>query len=290
MECKAYIKPGNLSEAVDVMKQLEGKVQILAGGTDVLVKAREKNPYTDCTVVDLYGLPELTEIEDRGAELWIGAGVTHAQISASPLVNRYAEVLAAACDTVGSPQIRAHATIGGNIANASPAADSFAALSVLHATAVVNHLGEERVMDFSDLIEGPYHNTLSDRDIITGLVIKKLPEGTLSDFTKVGRRKALSISRMTIATVLKTDASGLVELFTMTMGATFPKPMTFPDIDALLLGKVPTRADVLLVAEKLSAKIPEIAGIRPSTAYKQPVCQQLAERILTKLLGGEAHV
>ena len=66
--------------------------------------------------------------------------------------------------------------------------------------------------------------------------------------------------------------------------------MTVPEIDALLTGKMPTAADIALVAERLSGKIPEIAGVRPSTSYKQPVCRRLTIRILTNLLGGEAHV
>ena len=228
----------------------------------------------------------MSRIEDQGDWIAIGAGVTHTAIEQSPLIRGRAGVLADACRTIGSPQIRNHATIGGNIANASPAADSLAALSVLEAEVEINRLGEITRVPLADVIEKPYRTTLSDRDLITRVFIRKAPVGTQFHFYKLGRRKALAISRMTIATLLKREEDGRVAQFHMTMGATFPKPMLFPDVDAMLIGKRPTDADIAAFAEALSAKIPLIAGIRPSTAYKQPVCRSMVERILRELMGG----
>lgn len=287
MKLKQYVKPASLQEAIALLRSTEGPVTLLAGGTDVLVYGREGDDrYADHTVVDIYGLPELRGIEETEDALLIGAGTTHSEIEQSPLVQRYADVLACACRTVGSLQIRNHATIGGNIGNASPAADSFAALAVLDAELEINRLGEVRREPLSQVIARPYRTTLSDRDIITRIIVKKLPEGTKCDFYKLARRRALAISRMTIATVLRTDAAGVVQDFRMTMGATFPQPMMFPDINAMLIGKRPDDADIAAVAKALSDKIPEIAGIRASTKYKQPVCEKLCARILHQLLKG----
>jgi len=287
MECREYIKAASLHEAVEALRSAKGGVKLLAGGTAVLVNAREGHPYIDMSILDIYGIEELCQIEELDGWIVIGAGVTHAQIEQSLLIRERAGVLADACRTVGSPQIRNHATIGGNIANASPAADSLAALSVLVAEVEVNRLGEIRRVPLGDIIEKPYRTTLTDRDLITRIFVKKAPAGTKFHFYKLGRRKALAISRMTIATLLQQDASGKVEQFHMTMGATFPKPMLFSDIDAMLIGKRPTDADISAVAEALSAKIPLIAGIRPSTVYKQPVCKKMVERILSELAGGQ---
>lgn len=289
MEFQSYKKVRSVEECVDALREVEGGVVLLAGGTDVLVKAREGHRYADKTVVDVYGIPELCGISETETDLIIGAGVTHTQIADSPQIRWMAGVLADACRTVGSPQIRNHATIGGNIANASPAADSLAALAVLEAKVEINRLGEVRRMPLGDVVEGPYRTTLSDRDLITRIVIKKVPRGSQSNFYKLGRRNALSISRMTIATLLNTDETGKVTAFHMTMGATFPKPMLFPDVDEMLIGKIPSERDIDAVAEALSAKIPQIAGIRPSTVYKQPVCRKMVRRILTQMLGGNEH-
>lgn len=287
MECREYCKPTTLQEAIDALKTAEGGVKLLAGGTDLLVNAREGHPYRELTIVDIYGLPELCRIEELDGWIAIGAGVTHTQIEQSALIREKAGVLADACRTVGSPQIRNHSTIGGNIANASPAADSLAALSVLEAEVEVNRLGEVRRVPLGDIIEKPYRTTLSDRDLITRIFVKKADAGTQFHFYKLGRRKALAISRMTIATLIQRDGSGKVERFHMTMGATFTKPMLFEDVDNMLIGKHPTAKDIQAVADALSAKIPLIAGIRPSTAYKQPVCKKMVERILSELLGGQ---
>lgn len=288
MECREYDKAETLQEALEMLKNAQGGVKLLAGGTDLLVNAREGHPYREMTLIDIYGIPELCRIEEQDKWISIGAGVTHAAIEQSPLICKMAGVLADACRTVGSPQIRNHATIGGNIANASPAADSLAALSVLEAEVEINRLGEIRRVPLGDVIEKPYRTTFSDRDLITRIFIRKAPAGTQFHFYKLGRRKALAISRMTIATLLRRDANGFVTQFHMTMGATFPKPMLFPDVEAMLLGKRPSGADIAAVAEALSAKIPLIAGIRPSTAYKQPVCKSMVQRILTELVGGDA--
>lgn len=284
MKLKQYVKPASLEEAIAVLKATEGPVTLLAGGTDVMVYAREGERYANHSVVDIYGLPELCGITETADTLIIGAGTTHSEIEQSPLVQRYADVLARACRTVGSLQIRNHATIGGNIGNASPAADTFAALAVLEAEVEINRLGLVRREPLADIIARPYRTTLTDRDIIERIIIKKLPEGAVCDFHKLARRRALAISRMTIATVLCIDADGIVRDFRMTMGATFPQPMMFPEINAMLIGKRPGEDDIAAVAKALSDKIPEIAGIRASTTYKQPVCESLCARILHQLL------
>ena len=286
MKLKNYVKPASLQETIAILKETEGPVTLLAGGTDVMVYAREGDRYADHTVVDIFGLPELCGIEETADALLIGTGTTHTEIERSPLVHQYADILAQACRTVGSLQIRNHATIGGNIGNASPAADSFAALTLLEAEVEINRLGEVRREAIGEVIARPYHTTLSDRDVITRIIIKKLPAGTVCDFYKLGRRRALAISRMTIGTVLRTDVDGVVQDFRMTMGATFPRPMMFPEINALLIGKKPDDGDIKTVAKALSDKIPEIAGVRASTTYKQPVCLHMCERILHQLLGG----
>lgn len=286
MQMASYIRVSTLEEALQACKAANGPVLYFAGGTDILVKAREAECYADRHVIDIYGVEELRGVSDEGSQLKIGALTTHTQIAENPLIRQHARILSLASATVGSLQIRNHATIGGNIGNASPAADSFAALTLLDAEVEINRLGEVRREKIGEVIARPYRTTLSDRDVITRVIVKKLPAGTVSDFYKLGRRRALAISRMTIGTVLRTDADGVVQDFRMTMGATFPRPMMFPEINAMLIGKKPDDADIKTVAKALSDKIPEIAGIRASTTYKQPVCLNMCERILHQLLGG----
>ena len=283
MKYKAYYRPQSVPKAVELLASLEGPVVLFAGGTDILIYAREDDRYADSSIVNIFGLPELQGITLLGDEIRIGAGVTHTEIEQSPIIQKYAKVLADACCTIGSLQIRDHATLAGNICNASPAADSLAALAILDAKIEYLHEGKPCELALVDFIAKPYKTVLSDRDLVTCIRIRRLPEDTQTVFYKLGRRKALAISRMTIALLAHRTADGTVDDFNITVGATFPKPYTFPEINGILLGKKPDPALIAEVAEAISAKIPEIAGIRKSTTFKQPVCRNMTARLLNEL-------
>lgn len=285
LKFRDYIRVESRVDYEKALASVEGPVLLLAGGTDVLVKAREDDRYASHTLIDIFGIQELGKIEEAEDHLIIGAGATHQAIAQSPLVKRHAPLLAEASLSVGSLQLRNHSTIGGNIGNASPAADTFAALAILDARLVIWKKGQEVTLPLGDVVTGPYRTSLEDGDLIVSILVPKLAESVRTNFTKIGRRRALSISRMTIATLLEMDEEGVVTQFKMTLGATFPKPMDFPDISAMLVGKRPSDEDIRQVARALSDKIPEIAGIRASTRYKQPVSRRLSERILHELIG-----
>ncbi|NLV98499.1 MAG: hypothetical protein GXZ13_07565 [Synergistaceae bacterium] len=286
MKFRDYLKINSLEDFKQAVASVEGPVLLLAGGSDVLVQARDHR-FKDHTVIDVLKVEALRQIKEADGYIEIGACATHEEIAQSPLVKRYAPILAEASLSVGSLQIRNHSTIGGNIANASPAADTLAPLAVLEAEVLVLKDGTEQRMPLLDVIAAPYKTNLGDRDLIMKVFVPKQAESVRCNYTKLGRRKALSISRMTIATLLELDAEGVVTKFQMTVGATFPKPMLFPDISAMLVGKKATEEDIIKVARSLSDKIPEIAGVRASTRYKQPVCRRLSERILKELIEGE---
>ncbi len=290
MQLASYIRVSSVEEAIATAKVAKHPVLYFAGGTDILVKAREDECYSEHAVIDIYGVEELRGISEVKDQLKIGSMTTHSQIVESELIQTYAKILALASTTVGSLQIRNHATIGGNVANASPAADTLSALAVLEAQIEIRRGDATVLLPLMDVIAGPYRNNMQNGDLITAVYVKKLPKGCVSDFYKLGRRRALAISRMTIATLLAMDKAGTVTYFDMTLGATFPRPHRFDDISAMLTGKKPDKKDIDDVAKALSGKIPEIAGIRPSTSYKQPVAQRLIVRILNKLIFGESDV
>lgn len=284
MKYKAYYRPKNLAEAETLLNKLEGPVLVFAGGTDIMVYAREDDRYAEHSIIDIYSLPELKGISLEENRIRIGACVTHTEIEHSPMIRQYANVLAMACRTIGSLQIRNHATIAGNIINASPAADSLAALAVLDAAVEFRRNGKTTLLLLSDVIQGAYRTALTDRDLVTAIYVRRLPDNEVSHFYKLGRRKALAISRMTIATVFQRAQDGTLTDFNITVGATFPHPMTFPDVNELLIGRKPDVDNISAVARALSDKIPEVAGIRKSTTFKQPVCRKMTTRILTELL------
>lgn len=283
MKYKAYYQPASVQETVDLLASLEGPVILFAGGTDIMVYAREDDRYADSSIVNIWGLKDLQGITLLDDEIRIGAGVTHTEIEQSPIIQKYAKVLADACRTIGSLQIRDHATLAGNICNASPAADSLSALAILDAKIEFLHDGAPCILPLVDLIAKPYRTVLTDRDLVTCIHIRRLPEDARTVFYKLGRRKALAISRMTISVLAHRTENGIVDDFNIAVGATFPKPYTFPDINAMLLGKIPNAKLIAEVADAVANKIPEITGIRKSTAFKLPVCRNMTARILSDM-------
>lgn len=285
MKIGAYLKASTVAEAVSAAREHADHCAYLVGGTDILVKAREGDAYLNTTLIDISGLEELRGIRDCGETLEIGALTSHAEISASPLVLEHGELLAKACLTVGSPQIRNRGTIGGNIANASPAADSLPALAAMGAKAEVTDAeGGSRILSLTDVIQSSYRLALPKTALITRIHLPK-HTGWRAVFYKLGRRNALSISRMTIAAVAKLAEDGTVDGFSLAVGSVFPKPYVFDKLNRSLLGKIPTEEEIDRFAERTSDKIPEIAGIRPTTAYKQPVCRNLTARVAKDILG-----
>lgn len=283
MKIHDYIQVKTVDEFHEAVKTVEGPVKILAGGTDLMVKGREEECYQDTTFIDVFPIKELHGVKETEDMLLIGACSTHAEIEHDSLIKKYAPILAEASSVVGSVQTRSRATIGGNLANASPAADTMSALTVLHAELGIERAGELRFEPLTSIFTKPEHTNLDPKDLITTIRVPKQNADALYDYIKVGRRLAMTISRMTIATIMEMNADGTVKRFDMTVGATFPRPMLFKDISAMLEGKRPSEDDLLKVAKAVSDKIPEIAGIRKSTVYKQPVCRNLCERSLRKL-------
>ncbi len=127
-----YLFPATLAEAVELLARYDGKARIIAGGTD-LVLGLEKSGSSPEALVDITRLAELSTLERRGGEIYLGAAVTHAACAASPLIRENARCLAEACSSVGSPQIRQVGTVVGNLVNAQPAADAAVALVALGA-------------------------------------------------------------------------------------------------------------------------------------------------------------
>ena len=284
MKCQAYIRVTSQQEALDAAARYGEKTLFVAGATDVLVKARESEPYAQRVVVEISDARDMACVRESEYHLHIGALCTHTQLAGDPLVKSYCGMLAQACASVGSPQVRNRGTIGGNIANASPAADSLPALAAMHAMVICKGSAGERVVELSSFIQGAYRTAAAPDELITEIVIDKLPPQARQGFCKVARRNALAISRLTVAAGVEQDAQGRVVQLRLALGSVFPHPMVFDAINRVLVGEKPTRALIEQVAEQLSEQIPKIAGIRASTAYKQPVSRMMIERVLTQLM------
>ena len=149
-----YIRPKTIDEALSLLERAHEGTGILAGGTDLLLKHADADP-SRWTLIDIVNIPELAGISSTEEGVRIGAACPLAEIVKSPLLTGSMRVLAAGAATVGSPQIRNLATIGGNLCNASPSADTIPALLVLDAQVVIASAGSRRSLPLAEFFTGP---------------------------------------------------------------------------------------------------------------------------------------
>ena len=271
-----FLRPQALEEALSLLAE-HPAYTILAGGTDVVVRRREgrlaPEGYLDVTLV-----PELREIRN-GESIFVGAAVTCRELEESPLLAAVCPLLAAAASTVGSPQIRSRATLGGNVANASPAADLIPALTAADAQVVIQGRQGTRRAALPDLIQGPGRCALEPGELILGVVLEPFRETARWSFDKIGRRNALAIARMNGAVVLE-EEGGQMRNVRLCAGAAARRPVRFRGAEALLEGQNPDKDLFRRAGEAVSQAILEETGMRESSRYKLPVAVEFTARHL----------
>ncbi|MFH0823944.1 MAG: xanthine dehydrogenase family protein subunit M [Pseudomonadota bacterium] len=279
-----YIRPRSLKEALGVLDEHGRKAAVLAGGTDLGIAVRKETLAAEC-VVDVSRLSEMRSVGMENGLLRIGAAVTFTELIRDPLVLAYAPVAARGCRHIGSVQIRNAGTLGGNVANASPAADGVPSLVVHGARALVRSQNDERVVPVEELITGPYRTSLRPGELIVEFLLDAAPEGVRFSFHRVARRKALSIARINIAAMACVDADGTVTDIRMSVGSVTPSPTRMKAAETHLVGKRPTKVLVREAAEMVSAEMIRHSGVRPSTEYKKPAVEGLVTKALYELFG-----
>ena len=199
MQVNQYLQPTTHQQLVDALQQLDEKSYIVAAGTDFLAQ-RNNEAWTANTIVSITSLAELQTIKQEGKFLHIGSGCTHMQVADNSLIQQYYPSLVTACAAVGSVQIRNRATIGGNLANSSPAGDTIPVLKSLGATiTVLNSHDQKKDITLDQLIIDTNKNSLAVGEIITGIIIPLPDANQRMAFVKLGNRSTVTVSRINIA-------------------------------------------------------------------------------------------
>lgn len=285
-----YHLPKTLDDCCAVLAAHGADAVPVAGGTDVMVDLRAGKPrYANARhLVDVTRIPELSELVLNGNTLCIGAGVTHTTLSDSPLIQQHIPFLATACGSVGSPQIRNRATIGGNLMTASPAADGVIPLFALNAEAIFRSKSGERTMPMAEVLTGPYRTARQPDEILVGFRVTLPEPGTRTVFLKIGRRKSLAIARMNVAVTIRAEQNVICSV-SIVPGAVLATAGRLTSVESYLLGKT-VSSDVIREAGRLaSAAMIEATGRRWSTPYKEPVLAAIVRRALCTALEVE-HV
>lgn len=274
-------RPKNLEEALKLLSELEGSKSI-AGGTDLLIGLREG----DCKakhLVDLGLVKELRYIREDEGMIHIGSTTTLAQVVESRLINTKAPVLSEASSLLGSVQIRNLATIGGNLCNASPGADTAPPLLVLGAEVAVASRERLRSMPLSDLFAGPNKASLAPGELLTEICFLVPPAGSGASFQKLGRRKGCTLSLINAAAYLEMNGEACREA-RVAFGACAPTPVRVPDVEGLLKG---VKLDIKVIEDVSSACYGLVqpstrAHARASEEYRREMSCVLMRRALTE--------
>jgi xanthine dehydrogenase small subunit len=266
----------------DVLAYLAGHAdaKVIAGGTDLLVALRKGE--IEGPLADISNLPELKGIVQDDGQIRIGATATHAQISGDTNVIDNAKSLSLACGWVGSPQIRNMGTIGGNLVNASPAADSLAPLLIHDAVVTLeslNHLSRpplskgglthQRRIKLEDFIVAPYKTLIEYNELLTSVTLKALP-GYREGYRRVTKRATWAIARLSVAWAIR-EEEGIFKDVRIAIGSCTPMPFRPAKVERFLKDNKKEKALIDDAVEMIIDEIKEITGIRPSFAYKIPV-------------------
>jgi CO/xanthine dehydrogenase FAD-binding subunit len=274
----SYYRPASMDEALDLMASRE--LTPIAGGTDLIPQLREGEPRN---LIETGGLG-LNYVKVTAETLEIGASVTHSKLCCNPNVRRFFPLLSSAAGLIGSVQIRNRGTIGGNVVNASPSADTVPALLNHDAEVVLVSKAGKRSVKLEDFIKWPYTTDRKPGELVSSIVCKAsgaMPGAkTISCFLKLGRRSAMNISRMSLALLIASGADGEIRSARVSAGAVFPVAKRMVEVELLLRGRVMSKKLFgeagSLATELLAAE----TGVRWSTPYKMPVLKGLLERAL----------
>lgn len=272
----------DLAEALEMKMRHPGAVPV-AGGTDVMVEVNfgRLRPHA---FIDICRIPELREHGPEDRSFFLGAGVTYSRIVRE--LGRFTP-LATAARTIGSPQIRNRATIGGNLGSASPAGDALPVLSAFEAEIVVRSTtNEERAIRMSNFLIGPRRNALRHDELIVGCRWK--PFRGPGVFSKVGSRNAMAIAAANLCLVLDEDTRRVC----VTLGSVGPGILRAPEAESLAAEAMTASgawddpavllapSDIKRFAELVAQAARPIDDVRGTAAYRRRACEVMAKRAL----------
>ena len=278
------LMPATLTELLDILKHDSDHVFLVAGGTDFMVRHSHRLP-PEARLIDLSGLSELKGISLEGDELAIGALETMTRVSQNIMIQQRAAALAAAAGRVGSWQIRSRGTVGGNLANASPAADTPPALSALGAEALIVSPEGRRRVAVEEVILGPNKSAINKNEVLIGFRLPVRP-GRVSAFGKIGSRTEVSIARLNLAAMAAVDSGGAVTGARVFLGTLGLAARRVSEAEECLINN--GLRDEEAFAEALSAGVEQAIPGRSTMPYKCSAVRALGRDVLDNLRSGLA--
>ncbi len=276
-----YYAPGSLPEALALLGESKQKSKVLAGGTDLIAQMRAGRVQPSI-IIDIKQIPELNRLEwTEDKTLHIGAAVPVSTLVDFPHFQERLGMLYQGCSLIGSTRIRNRATVGGNVCNAAPSADSSPALLCLGAKAVIARQKGSRVIPIEELFRGPGKTSLAADELLVELEIPAPPAHSTGCYQRHTPREEMDIAVVGVATFLAVaPRSKTCKEARIALGAVAPTPIRVPAAETLLAGKSLSKKIIEEVAEKVAAAASPITDIRSSAEYRRELVKVLTRRTL----------
>ena len=284
-DIEALYEAESPAHAVQLLQE-HPEARVIAGGSDVLIKVRD-GKLAGCVLVSIQRLDELRGVAlDGDGALRIGAMTSVSHITADPLIKKHFAVLGEAADTIGGPQLRNIATIGGNVCNGVTSADTASTLMAFDA--VMEYLGPDgkRLVPIKEHYTGPGKTALAHDEILTAIVIPKTSyENCFGCYIKYAMREALDIATLGCsANVRLSKDKTLIEAARLAYGVAGPVPMRAPSAETAAAGRAASEETVNAAALAALADIKPRTSWRASAEFRLHLAEELARRVLREAI------
>jgi carbon-monoxide dehydrogenase medium subunit len=273
-----YERPDNLDSALELLGNLRDKAKIIAGGTDLLPLLRE-DLLSPTHIVDISSLTELNFIRKEEKVIRIGAATKMRSIEQSDVVRREIPMFADAAQLIGEIGVRNLATLGGNLANASPAGDTAPPLLVLDSSATIRSRETERTIPLEDFFVHVKKTILKPDEILTEIKIPIPPQNSGAAFLRLAKRGGNIISIVSAAALMALD-NDVCKTVRIAMGSVAPTPIRIPTVERVLEGTKITETKIREAAEKTKDSIKPISDVRASAEYRKETSAIIVRRTL----------
>ena len=271
-----FVSAATLDEALEAVAS---GARPVAGGTDLVVGARQGKAPLPESIVAIDRLDELRAVRDDGDALILGTLVTHEMLVADPIVRERLTALADASAIVGSHATRAQGTIGGNVMNASPAMDTGAPLLCFGTTATVRSAAGERSLSLDELWTGPGSTSARADELLTSLRVPLPPAGTGSSYVRLEYRRQMEIAVVGVAAVATFTGGALTDA-RVAITALSPVIVRVRDAEAALTGSDGGPGTVGAAAAAAAAEAVPISDVRGSAEYRRAMTEVIARRAI----------
>ena len=280
----ALVAPRNLQDAVALLSREPGARLPLAGGTDVMV-LYGAGKLAARKLVSIRHLRELRNIEEFPEQIIVGAGCTYTDLRRHATITHEFPMLASAASWTGGIANQNRGTLGGNIANASPAADSLPALLAYDAEMLLISVRGERRIAYGNFHLGYKKTAMAGDELIRAISLPRKFSGYFSFARKVGARKAQAIAKVSIAG-LGRMTNGAIDDVRIALGSVAPIPLRLKKLEAALIGRNPQFLAPGDLGSLVTAEIQPIADIRSTEEYRATVAANLVAEFLRRLCEG----